>query len=661
MTFRTSILGYVVIAASAAILAYTLHICAWRDYASLRDQYVAKSRNEAIVGSQKVDIALTTVYDSLRTIASLPGIRKSGRHAATIDPQTNEMIQQVYNNLASGVSVSEVYVVPATINPDRIDPETQAPEAPVVMFDQMILNAGSGLTADQRVQDPDSVAKAENSGPPEVEIHEYRALSSQMDWLRANYPDTSAIRGMHVPFITSTEVITCDNSTFIVTRRDRDRSGVVMSVPYYGEDGKLKGTISATILSNTLRALLPNDNYVLLNPGADFSTLQKSAPQHIIDAKSYMLRGKNDPNLLFSTVVPVGTSEAVTTWSVWTGQSDSQFLNGPEMAGIRSLQRNGYLLVLGLAIAGLLCWSVISRDFARTTAMNHSLGLARDEALKAEHEARAMAEEVSAMNANMANLNRELQSNMERLAEAQDEILRKGKLAHLGQLTATVAHEIRNPLAAVRTSAFLLKRKTKDLDIGITPQIERIENGISRCDAIITQLLDFARNSAAQTTPQKLDAWLTQTVTDEAKTLPSAVSIEAEFGCGDAIAHFDPARLQRAVINLLSNASEAMVGKGDDPAKFACSDPTIKVSSRTTARGFEIDIADNGPGIPADAMKKIFEPLFTTKSFGTGLGIPAVEKIMEQHGGKLEVESAPGQGARFTLVFPGTASGAKAA
>ncbi len=104
--------------------------------------------------------------------------------------------------------------------------------------------------------------------------------------------------------------------------------------------------------------------------------------------------------------------------------------------------------------------------------------------------------QLGAMNDDVTKLNVELAANMKKLSEAQSEIVRKGKLAQLGQLTATVAHEIRNPLSAVSTAAFLLTRKTAGKSIGIEPQLARINNGIQRCDNIISQLLDFARSSA---------------------------------------------------------------------------------------------------------------------------------------------------------------------
>jgi signal transduction histidine kinase len=92
-----------------------------------------------------------------------------------------------------------------------------------------------------------------------------------------------------------------------------------------------------------------------------------------------------------------------------------------------------------------------------------------------------------------------------------------------------------------------------------------------------------------------------------------------------------------------------MVGKGTD---LLTRNPRIRVSTRPAGSNIEIEVADNGPGIAAENLQKILEPLFTTKSFGVGLGLPAVEKILEQHGGGLRIESRPGEGAAFTAWFP---------
>jgi signal transduction histidine kinase len=264
----------------------------------------------------------------------------------------------------------------------------------------------------------------------------------------------------------------------------------------------------------------------------------------------------------------------------------------------------------------------------------------------------AFAAQLQAINDDVTKLNRELADNMRKLEAAQDEIIRKGKLAQLGQLTATVAHELRNPLATVRTSIFLVERKIREKGVALDTQFKRIENGILRCDGITTQLLDFARAKALQYENIDIDEWLAKLVEEEAQKLPAAVRIECRLRLDGVKASIDTGRMSRVVINLLSNAAEAMVGKGDDPTKFATPNPLIAVETRLARRGIEIAVRDNGPGMSGEVLNKVLEPLFTTKSFGTGLGLSAAEKILEQHGGGIEVWSEPGQGARFTAWFP---------
>jgi signal transduction histidine kinase len=212
--------------------------------------------------------------------------------------------------------------------------------------------------------------------------------------------------------------------------------------------------------------------------------------------------------------------------------------------------------------------------------------------------------------------------------------------------------KLRNPLAAVRTSAFVLDRKIRGRGLGVEQQLQRIDNRVVRCDNIISQLLDFAQIRAAQRKLLDLDTWLAKIVEEEAAKLPAIVTIDCTLALDGLVAAIDPDRMSRSLINLISNASEALVGKGDELAGDANFVPSIKINSRRTERGVEIIVADNGPGISAENLLKINEPLFTTKSFGTGLGLPAVEKILEQHEGGLEITSQLGEGACFTAWFP---------
>jgi PAS domain S-box-containing protein len=260
--------------------------------------------------------------------------------------------------------------------------------------------------------------------------------------------------------------------------------------------------------------------------------------------------------------------------------------------------------------------------------------------------------ELQRINEEVSRLNTELAASVKKLKDAQDELVQKGRMEQLGQLTATVAHELRNPLGAVRTSAFLLERKLKDKGMGVEAQIERINKGIVRCDNIITQLLDFSRSKQLVCQPGDLDQWLVQLVEEEAKRLPSQVQIELTLGLDGQTVPFDPGRLQRAVINMISNASEAMVGNGDLVAGAGTLSPKISVSTFAKNGHVSLRVADNGPGIPAEVLGRIREPLFTTKSFGTGLGVPAIEQIAVQHGGRLDILSEVGKGSSFTVWMP---------
>ncbi len=314
----------------------------------------------------------------------------------------------------------------------------------------------------------------------------------------------------------------------------------------------------------------------------------------------------------------------------------------------------GYEFYIGVLMALVICGGACYGHFLGRVLRNKLAELEKTngELAAAHQQTLAFAKEIQTVNGDMGTLNRQLSDNLSKLHEAQDEALRKGKMAQLGNLTATVAHELRNPLSTVRTSTYLLARKIKDKGLGVEPQLQRINNGIIRCDNIITQLLDFSRSKAVKAEPTVLDVWLEKLIQAEAQRLPEAVSIECLFGLGDRLVELEPGRFERAIINLLSNASEALVGKGDDPKACFRENPTITISTRMTARGAEISVADNGPGIPAENLNRVREPLFTTKNFGTGLGIPAVEQILEQHSGGLDITSVEGQGATFTMWLP---------
>ena len=260
--------------------------------------------------------------------------------------------------------------------------------------------------------------------------------------------------------------------------------------------------------------------------------------------------------------------------------------------------------------------------------------------------------ELQLVNDKVTRLNLQLAENVEMLRSAQDEIIKAGRLSQLGELTATVAHELRNPLATVANSTFLVRRKLKDERPDLQAHLDRINTGIKRCSGIIAQLLDFAGNKAPDFEMRNLDDWVAMILTEEAEKYPDILSIECNLQVGDRFTCFDSARMNRVLINLLSNAVEAMMGKVGQTASSLTANPKILVTTCLTKRGVEISVGDNGPGISDENRSRIFEPLFTTKSFGTGLGLPAVIKVLQLHKGGLDVNSELGKGTTFTAWWP---------
>ncbi len=229
------------------------------------------------------------------------------------------------------------------------------------------------------------------------------------------------------------------------------------------------------------------------------------------------------------------------------------------------------------------------------------------------------------------------------LYAAQRELLAKERLSTLGQVSATVAHELRNPLSAIRNTMFTLKEAVSGAGLALERPLSRIDRNIQRCDRIITDLLDFTRVSTLNRARLDPDRWLDEVLRDY--RLPEEIVLRRDLGASGQRISFDPERLRRVVVNLIENAAQAMTD-------FAATEPSIAVRTKTDADHYELAIEDNGPGIASDVIAKVFEPLFSTKSFGTGLGLPTVKQIVEQHGGTVELTSELGAGTRVLIRLP---------
>lgn len=235
-------------------------------------------------------------------------------------------------------------------------------------------------------------------------------------------------------------------------------------------------------------------------------------------------------------------------------------------------------------------------------------------------------------------LQRRVEERTAALQAAQAELVRKERLSALGQLTATMAHELRNPLSAIRNTLFAVKDMASKGGINLERPLGRIERSIERCDRIISDLLDYTRIKELHRSVVASDPWLEDVLNDQ--RLPAGVEMVKRLGADCQIA-IDPERMRQVVINLVDNAAQAMAdGTGER---------RITVSTARAGELFELAVEDTGSGIPSDVLSRVFEPLFSTKSFGTGLGLPVVKQIIELHGGSIAIDSEVGKGTRVTI------------
>ncbi len=227
-------------------------------------------------------------------------------------------------------------------------------------------------------------------------------------------------------------------------------------------------------------------------------------------------------------------------------------------------------------------------------------------------------------------------------------MINKGQLAALGQLTATISHELRNPLGTISSSLYLVKQKINLDDQKLLEIIQGIDRNINRCDQIITALDDFSKITKLKLQSVSIDSWLVDIVNKKSRS--QNVSIEWKLDCLNVNINVDPQRIQRAVFNVIDNAYDAMENIDNKPSINADFELKIATYIKNHDR-LEISVTDNGSGITAETLPKIFEAFFSTKNFGAGLGLTISHQIMKQHGGGIEVKNQEA-GTQIILWLP---------
>jgi two-component system NtrC family sensor kinase len=247
------------------------------------------------------------------------------------------------------------------------------------------------------------------------------------------------------------------------------------------------------------------------------------------------------------------------------------------------------------------------------------------------------------------NLGAMVEERTSELRAAQDTLVRTEKLSSLGKLSASIAHEINNPLAGILTFAKLMIRTIEAGPVGdgerksLVKQLALVQRETERCSTIVRNLLDFARERPLQIREVNLNLVVEEVFTlvanqtaiqgvEFVKDLATLPPVEADFG-----------QMRQAFVNIVVNAIEAMPKGG-----------RIRVTSRPLPADDMVEVAfeDDGPGIPAEVLQRVFDPFFTTKEKGTGLGLSVVYGIVSRHKGRVTAESEQGKGTRFVITLP---------
>jgi len=226
-----------------------------------------------------------------------------------------------------------------------------------------------------------------------------------------------------------------------------------------------------------------------------------------------------------------------------------------------------------------------------------------------------------------------------RLRETQEQLLQRARLITVGQLTAMVAHELRNPMGTIQNTLYLLAQRIASDNSDMNTLISRLVRNVKRCDSIISELLEFTRDSETLLVSTAIDGWLDRLL--NGYDFPVGLEVVRNLASGARVP-IDTDLMESAVLNAITNAVQAVV---EEHARGG----RIEIGTVIEDGRVGIVISDNGPGIAMEDRERVFEALYSTKVYGFGLGLPTVKMIVEKHGGEVRIDTGPSGGARVTL------------
>jgi signal transduction histidine kinase len=303
--------------------------------------------------------------------------------------------------------------------------------------------------------------------------------------------------------------------------------------------------------------------------------------------------------------------------------------------------------VLSFYLIASLSWFAASRlNQALNSVRRYAYELKRvNEQLRAsEEELRVSNEELRATEEELRAANEELRATNEELRDAQEKLVRSERLAAIGQLAGGVGHELRNPLGAIKNAIYYVRGKVTKSELVNKDQrvmefLDIIDDEISSSGKIINDLLGFSRVGKPAVSPARIEKVIDDTLSYI--TIPQNIQLIKKLDTNLPEIKIDTDQVRQVLVNMILNAVQAMPDGGK-----------LTISAREKEKFLEVEVTDSGCGIPQEVTDKIFDPLFTTRAKGIGLGLAVCKAIIDRQQGDIEVESEIGKGTTFTVKLP---------
>ncbi|HNN60703.1 MAG TPA: Hpt domain-containing protein [Leptospiraceae bacterium] len=354
---------------AAAVFLSALAIWKYRqDMQGALHNYRLEAHDEALRVARNANDMFRLIYQGLRTIARLPGVRKIQDQnlvfrggGAGFEADAKLAVQELYNNLATNVAISEVYIAPRDLDPDA-PAYSNAHKEPLVTFDELIV----GQTAlGNKGDNAESV--------PEIELYEYRLMKKQIEYFRAKTPRIGMIQELDFPARSGQEVVTCDNSHYNPKKPDdKDRSGFVYSVPFFDASGEMGGIVVAVMLTSAAADSLPSGNFALRNTTYNY-TIEHAKPGETRSSHAFLEKGEANPDLLYSEVLKLDIRDDEAPWMLWAGLPNEMFTSRTEVRDARVFVTGALGFIWILASAAVLLILSTRRNRAILETQNETL------------------------------------------------------------------------------------------------------------------------------------------------------------------------------------------------------------------------------------------------------------------------------------------------